>query len=153
MELFSRRRRRLVWAKLPLWIHYLKELVLHFTSSQLRRSMFTRVPMIFQHMLWPKMTWADVMNKFQSNVLYFGIKHSDWMLQVMWLILTNQKESFLAVVLAQLAKRLLPTPEVHGSNLSSARFYWTLLAVNCIEKTKLKKNRPGMAHFKKKNHF
>ena len=26
-------------------------------------------------------------------------------------------------------------------------FYWTLLTVNCVEKTKIKKKRPGMAHF------
>ena len=28
-------------------------------------------------------------------------------------------------------------------------FYWALLIVSCVEKTKIKKKRPGMAHFKK----
>ena len=32
----------------------------------------------------------------------------------------------------------------HRQNL-----YWTLFTVNCIEKTKIKKKRPGMAHLKK----
>ena len=52
------------------------------------------------------------------------------------------------MVVAQLAKRLLPTPEVRGSNPVIGEFYSTLLTVNCIEKTKIKKKRPGMAHFK-----
>ena len=55
-----------------------------------------------------------------------------------------------AVVLAQLVERLLLTPEVRGSNsvisqLLSDIYFFT---VNCIEKTKIKKKRPGMAHLK-----
>ena len=34
----------------------------------------------------------------------------------------------------------------HRQNL-----YWTLFTINCIEKTKIKKKRPGMAHFLKKS--
>ena len=30
-------------------------------------------------------------------------------------------------------------------------FYWIMLTVNCIEKTKIKKKRPVVAHFLKKN--
>ena len=47
--------------------------------------------------------------------------------------------------------RLLPIPEVRGSNPVIGKFlYWTF-TVNCIEKTNLKKKRPGMTHFFKKN--
>ena len=55
----------------------------------------------------------------------------------------------LAVVVAQLVERLLPIPEVRGSNpvigkdLNLTFVYCQL----CIEKTKIKKKRPGMAHF------
>ena len=53
-----------------------------------------------------------------------------------------------AVVGARLVEHLLPIPEVQGSNLVIAKnLYWTF-SVNCIEKTKIKKNRPGMAHLK-----
>ena len=53
------------------------------------------------------------------------------------------------MVVAQLVEWSLPTPEVHGSNLFiSQNLYWTF-TINCIEKTKIKKKRPGMGHFKK----
>ena len=43
------------------------------------------------------------------------------------------------MVVAQLAERLLPIPEVHGSNpVISKKFNFTLTG-NCIEKTKIKK--------------
>ena len=49
------------------------------------------------------------------------------------------------VVVAQ----LLPMPEVRGSNPIIGKYvYWTF-TVNYIEKTKIKKKRPGMAHFLK----
>ena len=52
-----------------------------------------------------------------------------------------------AVVVAKLAKRLLPTPEVRGLNpITSKVFIKQLLTVNCIEKKKRKK-WPGIAHF------
>ena len=58
-----------------------------------------------------------------------------------------------AVVVAQLVERLLPTPEVRGSNpVIGKLLYWIfnyLPTVNCIERTKIKKKRPGMAHLKK----
>ena len=51
-----------------------------------------------------------------------------------------------AVVLAQLVEQLLPTPEVCCSNpVIGKKFYW-MFAVNCIEKTKIMKKRPGLAH-------
>ena len=53
-----------------------------------------------------------------------------------------------AVVVAQLVKRSLPTPEVHVSNPVIGK---VLIIINCIEKTKIKKKRPRMAHFLKKN--
>ena len=44
-----------------------------------------------------------------------------------------------AVVVAQLVERLLPIPEVRGSNpVIGKHLYWTLFTVNCIEKTKIK---------------
>ena len=48
----------------------------------------------------------------------------------------------LAVVVAKLVERLLPIPEVHGSNP---------VISNCIEKTKIKKKRPRRAIIFKKN--
>ena len=56
------------------------------------------------------------------------------------------------MVVAQLVERSLPIPEVHGSNLVIDKLlYLTMFTVNCIEKTKIKKKRPGMAHFCKKH--
>ena len=53
--------------------------------------------------------------------------------------------SLWAVVVVQLVERLLPTPEVHGSNPVIGKFlYWTfncLPTVICVEKTKIKKKR------------
>ena len=51
------------------------------------------------------------------------------------------------MVMAQLAERSLPTPEVPGLNPNIRK----VLSTNCnkIEKTKIKKKRPGMAHLKK----
>ena len=51
----------------------------------------------------------------------------------------------------QLSERLLLIPEDLGSNPVNGNFYWTF--IYCwlfVERTKIKKNRPGMAHFKKK---
>ena len=54
--------------------------------------------------------------------------------------------------MAQLVERLLPTPEVRGSNpVIGKLLYWIfnyLPTVNCIERTKIKKKRPGMVHLK-----
>ena len=59
-----------------------------------------------------------------------------------------------AVVVAQLVERLLPIPEVRGSNPVIGKnlfIYWTFVYCQLsIEKTKIKKKRPGMAHLKKK---
>ena len=52
--------------------------------------------------------------------------------------------------MAQLVEQLLPIPEVLGSSHWEKKLYIEhLFAVNCIEKTKIKKKRPGMAHLKK----
>ena len=52
----------------------------------------------------------------------------------------------MAVVVAQLVERSLPTPEIRGSNQDIGKF----LSTSCtIEKTKIKKKRLGMAHLKK----
>ena len=51
----------------------------------------------------------------------------------------------MAVFVAQLVEQLLPTPEIRGSNTAIGKF---LYIINCIEKTKIKKKRPGMAHLK-----
>ena len=45
----------------------------------------------------------------------------------------------LAVVVAQLVERLLPTTEVRSSNPVIGNIYIEYLLVNCIEKTKIKK--------------
>ena len=55
-----------------------------------------------------------------------------------------------SVVVAQLVERFLPTAEVRGSNPVLGKLLCTehLFTVNCIEKTKIKKKMPGMAHLK-----
>ena len=59
------------------------------------------------------------------------------------------------MVVAQLIERSLPTSEVRGSNPVIVKLLYRtfncLPAVNCIEKTKIEKKRPGMAHFLKKH--
>ena len=53
------------------------------------------------------------------------------------------------MVVAQLVKRLLPTPEVRGS-FPIGDINIDQYSTNCnVEKTKIKKKRPGMAHFLK----
>ena len=57
---------------------------------------------------------------------------------------------FWVVVVAQLVERLLPTPEVRGSNPVIFKIYIEhLFAVNCIEKTKIKKKEAENGPFKK----
>ena len=47
------------------------------------------------------------------------------------------------VIVAQLVKRSLPTPEIRGSNPDIGE----ILSTNCtLQKTKIKKKRQGMAH-------
>ena len=54
--------------------------------------------------------------------------------------------------MAQLVERSLPIPEVSSSNPVIGKIYIEhCFTVNCIEKTKIKKKRPGTAHFFKKN--
>ena len=52
----------------------------------------------------------------------------------------------------QLVERLLSIPEVRGSTLVIGKIYIEhmfvyLFIFNCIEKMKITKKRPGMAHF------
>ena len=58
-----------------------------------------------------------------------------------------------AVVVAQLVGRSLPIPKVRSSNPVIGKnlyIYWKFVYCQlCIEKTKKRKKRPGMAHFKK----
>ena len=49
--------------------------------------------------------------------------------------------------MAQLVERLLPTPEIRGLNPVTFISDIYLSTVNCIEKTKIKEKRPGMANF------
>ena len=56
----------------------------------------------------------------------------------------------MAVVVPQLVERLLPNPEVPGSNLVISKNLYRTFTVNSIEKAKIKKKRPGMAHFLEK---
>ena len=57
------------------------------------------------------------------------------------------------VVVAQLVEWSLPMPEVLGLNPVTGKNLYLTFTVNCIEKTKIKKKRPGMAHFLKKNTY
>ena len=53
-----------------------------------------------------------------------------------------------AVVVAQLVEQSLPIPEVGGSNpVIGKKLYWTF-TVNCIDNTKIKRKRTGIAHLK-----
>ena len=52
------------------------------------------------------------------------------------------------MVVAQLAKRLLPIPEVRGSNPNIGKVLLNFFTVKGIEKTKIKKKRQGVAHLK-----
>ena len=54
-----------------------------------------------------------------------------------------------AVVVTQLVKQSLPTSEVRGSNPVIGKLLCIehLFTINCIEKTKIQKKMPGMAHF------
>ena len=47
------------------------------------------------------------------------------------------------MVVAQLVKQLLTTPKIRGSNPDIDKI---LLTYSTLDKTKIKKNRPGMAH-------
>ena len=65
-------------------------------------------------------------------------------------LVAQEKIIVWAVVVAQLVERLPPTLEIRGSNpVIGKTFIKHLFTVNCVEKTKIKKKRPGMAHLKK----
>ena len=56
------------------------------------------------------------------------------------------------MIVTQLVERSLLIPEICGSNPVIGKFYITYnITVNCIDKTKIKKKRPRMAHFLKNN--
>ena len=55
----------------------------------------------------------------------------------------------MAVVEAQLVEWSLPTPEIRSSNPDISNFIYYQLYKNCVEKTKIKKKRLGMAQTKK----
>ena len=52
-----------------------------------------------------------------------------------------------AVVVAQLAEQLLPTPENRGSNPVNRNFLYWMFIVNCVEKTTIKKREAGNGPF------
>ena len=56
----------------------------------------------------------------------------------------------MAVVVAQMVKRSLPAPELRGSNpvIGKLLYIERLFTFNCVEKTKIKKKKQGMAHFR-----
>ena len=57
-----------------------------------------------------------------------------------------------AAVVAQLVEWSLAIPEPHGSNPVIGKIYMEhVFSVNCIEKTKIKKKRPGLAFLKNIN--
>ena len=55
------------------------------------------------------------------------------------------KKNNVEVVVADLEEHSPPTPDVRGSNAVIGKLY---ILSNCIEKTKIKKKRPGIAHLK-----
>ena len=57
------------------------------------------------------------------------------------------KENFRAVVVAQLVERSPLTPEIRDSTPVIGKLYTEhFFTVNCVEKAKMKKKTPGMAH-------
>ena len=69
----------------------------------------------------------------------------------MYFLLTLQSvnnEHLRAVVVAQLVEWLIPIAEVCSSNPVISKHLYCTFSVNCIEKTKIKKKRPRIAHFK-----
>ena len=52
--------------------------------------------------------------------------------------------------MAQLVERSLPIPEGRGSNPVIGKNLYLPFTLNCIERTKIKKKRPGMVPFLKK---
>ena len=64
-------------------------------------------------------------------------------------------ESFWALVVAQLDEQSLPTPEVCGSNPVIGKIYirYLFVSVNCIEKTKIKKETGNGPFLKKDGKF
>ena len=54
------------------------------------------------------------------------------------------------MVVTQLVEQLLPTPEVRGLNPVNDNVYSTNISCGLfVEKTKIKKKIPGMAHLKR----
>ena len=52
------------------------------------------------------------------------------------------------MVVAQLVEQSIPVLEVRGSNPVISKIYnEQLFTIHCIEKKKINKKRPGMAHF------
>ena len=88
------------------------------------------------------MQWSlfeAIANPKQGPLLYFGFYKDG-------LIVVTKIPFLRAVIVAQLIERSLLTPEIRGSNLDIGK----ILSTNCtIDKTKIKKKRPGMAHLKK----
>ena len=57
------------------------------------------------------------------------------------------------MVVAQLVERSLPVPEVCGSNLVIGKIYIEHLLSTVLTRRKIKKKRPGIAHFLKKTNL
>ena len=95
----------------------------------------------------------SICNATTSFIAIYG----QWIAPAIWLSFLNQFKSITPreVVVAQLVERSLPIPEVHGSNPVIGKnlfIHWTFVYCQlCIEKTKIKEKRPGMAHFFKKS--
>ena len=53
------------------------------------------------------------------------------------------------MVVVQFVERLLPIPEIRGSNPVIGKNLYSTFTVNCIEKPKIKQKWPGMANLKK----
>ena len=70
------------------------------------------------------------------------------MVDIIKYFLKQQKlANFWAVVVAQLVEWSLLIQVVRGSNKVIGNILYSTLTVNCIEKMKIKKRKPGMTHF------
>ena len=72
------------------------------------------------------------------------MKYCDWLLQTFEITYEMKIATQWAVMVAQLVERSLPTPEIRSSNLTIGKVLSTYYIQ--IEKTKVKKKRPGMPH-------
>ena len=67
--------------------------------------------------------------------------------------LVNKQNTFYGSDCGSVGRAVASDLEVRGSNPVIGKILYCTFTVNCIVKTKIKKKRPGIAHFLKKQDF